>query len=289
MSPASVMNKPRRILMSQKRILVVENLDYLRKQYIFALENAGFAVDGADNLQNALNLIDAKTYHVALVDLMLRDPEDNTSMEGLEVLAKLQRLGEGTERIVLSTQKKPQIAVDTIKQYGASYYIDKSKLREGGIQYLVEQVSQVADSVKIKKYGDVENILSVMAYGSEVVAWEDRCLRTLKPRRGHMGLKGFFTGFCEPLVPLMPQQEAFPPLAIHQEKGFVNGKFWSKGGGLPVELLVFHEETATELLVKVKPEWSKSDLVIEPYDKHGLVGYAFHLPDAARSEFVERL
>ena len=274
----------------KQRILVVENLDDLRKQYITGLKLAGFAVDGAGSLQEALGLIDARTYHVALVDLMLRDPDDCSSMEGREVLKRLKELGEGTQRIVLSGQDEPQMAVDTIKEDGAFYYVAKSKLLENGMGYLVELVSKVLESTKIKKYGGADNIFPVLAGTVQTVIWVDRCLRILKPKGGYAGLESFFTGFCDPMVPLMPQRGVSQPLVVHEERRLASGRFWSKGLGLPVELAACRAEKASELLGGgIYPGWDKSNLLIEPYMGHGLAGYAFRLKGVTRSEFTEKL
>lgn len=273
----------------KQRILVVENLDGLRKTYITGLKLAGFTVDGAGSLQEALDLIDAKTYLVMVIDLMLRDPKDS-SKEGLQVLDRSQELGEGTLSIVLSGQEEPQMAADTIKEHGAFYYVAKSKVLESGMEYLVGLVSKATKSARIKKYGDADNILSVLAGTDGAIVWTDRCLRILRPEGGYAGLKSFFTGFCDPMVPLMPLREVSQPLVVHEERRFASGRFWSKGLGLPVELVACRAEEASELLGEESDSrWDESDLLAEPYESHELAGYAFRLEGVARSEFVEKL
>jgi ActR/RegA family two-component response regulator len=269
----------------KQRILVVENVAGLCQTYMISLERAGFAVDGAGSLQEALDLMDARTFHVALVDLMLRDPEDSASMEGLDVLQKVKELDEGTQSIVLSGQEDVQTVVETIKQYGAFYYISKAELQERGVGYLVEQISKALESVKIKRYGGAENVLPVLA-GGEMTRWVDRCLITLQPKGGYYGLRSFFAEFCESMVPLMPQRGISQPLAIYRDRCLATGRFWSKCLALPVELVVCSEENAPQLLQE-KPEWSNSRSRSE-HRSSGLVGYAFDLPGVARSEFVEK-
>lgn len=274
----------------KRRILVVENLSGLREQYMTGLEFAGFIVDSAASLQEAIDLVEAKTFHVALVDLMLNDPYDTTK-DGLEVLKKLRELGEGTKRIVLSGQDSPGTAADTITEYRADKYIQKIKILNEGMEYLVKEVSELAKSAEIKKYGDNSSIVSVLA-GSDInpLVWADPFLRILKPKERANGFNQFLMRFCEPLVPLMPQRGVTLPLELHQESRFANGRFWSKGLGCPVELVVCRVEEATELLQKENnPVW-KSKPLIKPYERYGLKGYAFALPnEVARSEFVGNL
>lgn len=275
--------------MSKQRILVVENLDALRELSMIGLRRAGFVVDGAGTLQETLDVLDAKTFHFALVDLMLRDPDDY-SVEGLQVLERLRNLGEGTVPIVLSGQDEPQTAADTLKQYSAFHYVAKSKLLESGMGYLLELTCKAVESTEIKKYGDSDSILSVLAGTDGAVAWIERCLRTLKPKKDCVGLKSFFTGFCEPMVPIMPQLGVSPPLIIQEERRLASGRFWSKGLGLPLELVACGAEEASELLdSEIDPGWNESNLLAEPYESHGLAGYAFHLKGIARSEFMDKL
>ncbi len=273
----------------KQRILVVENEDDLRTQYATGLDLADFEVDSAENLQAALDLIEAKTFHVALVDLMLTDSD--TTMDGLEVLKNLQTLGEGTKAIVLSGQDNPGTAADTITEYQAVKYIPKSKIIAKGMKYLIEEISQLATSADLKKYGDAgSSIFSVLARGVEnELVWTDSLLRILEPTKRYTGLKKFLTKFCEPMVPLMPKKGSSPPLTFYKEQRFANGKFWSKGLGRPLELVVCRADEAAEILKEEnRPEWQNAPL--EDYENYGLKGYAFGLPDdVARSEFVENL
>ncbi len=270
------------------RIVVVENLEGLRTQYIIGLEMAGFEANGAASLQEALDLIKIKTFHVALVDLMLNDPHD-TTMQGLEVLEKLCALNEGTQAIVISGQDSPGIAVDAITEYQAAKYIPKSKILNEGMDFLINEVSHLAEATELRKYGDGDSIISVLAGATEQLVWTDSFLRTLKPKNGFTGLKNFFTQFCEPVVPLMSPQEASSPLLFDKEQRFANGRFWSKGLGLPLELVVCRADEAAELLYQENYTAWHNDPIVE-YKSCGLKGYAFGLPDdVARSEFVEKI
>jgi ActR/RegA family two-component response regulator len=274
----------------KQRILVVENIDSLKKQYVTGLEFADFVVDSAANLQESLDLVEARTFHVALVDLMLDDPEEKTTMEGLEILKKLQTLGEGTQAIVISGQESPGTAAGTVTDYGAIKYIQKSDILNKGMEYLIKEVSQLAASTKLKKYGDSDNIVSVLAGANNPVVWADPLLRILKPKDGFKGLNNFLTQFCEPMAPLMPERDVSPPLTIDKESRFANGRFWSKGLGRPVELVICRAKEAAELLNRESnPVWQSDDF-LEPNKCYGLKGCAFALPgDVARSEFVKTL
>ncbi len=277
--------------MSLKRILIVENIDSLRQQYVTGLELADFAVDSAADLQTALELIEAKTFHVALVDLMLNDPRDPT-LHGLEILQKLQTLGEGTRAIVISGQDSPGVSVNTVTEYGAINYIPKEDMIDKGMAYLVEEISQLLASVEIKKYGTKSDIVSILA-GPDVrsVVWVDPILRILKPADGFKGLNEFLKHFCDPLAPLMPQHDVSPPLIFQEEKRLASGRFWSKGLGLPVELVICHADEGDERLrIENNPVW-KSTPLRKPYKNSKLVGYIFDLSkkEVIRSEFIETL
>lgn len=140
----------------------------------------------------------------------------------------------------------------------------------------------------MKQYSDISYIFSVLAgQGISVSIWADPFLRHLRPKNGGAGFNKFLQKFCEPIVPLIPLRNVSPPLALNTEHGFASGKFWSKGIGFPIELLICRADKAVEVLKqKNNPVWQNAPLI--EYEDYGLKGYTFSLPDdITRSEFTE--
>ena len=274
----------------EKRILVVEDNDSMRAQYVTSLELAGYSVDSVAALEDALEMIDAKTFHVALVDLMLEEAT-STQYEGLDVLKKLQEVGEGTGALVISGQDSTVTAADTVTEYGAAKYLSKKQIISNGLPFVIEEVSQLLLEVNLKKYGKADDALPILAgLGENTAVWAYPLLNVLKPKEGANGLNRFLKHFSNPLAPLMPQREASPPLAMNQAERYASGRFWSKALGLPVELVICRsDETNTIVDQADNPLWA-TEPVVKPHDHFGLIGYVFGLPDTVlRSEFVATL
>ena len=60
----------------QRKVLVVEDIEYLRNKYAEIVASVGYQVDKAKSLEEALPLIGSKTYHVAVVDLQLVEDDE---------------------------------------------------------------------------------------------------------------------------------------------------------------------------------------------------------------------
>jgi CheY-like chemotaxis protein len=274
---------------SKYRVVVVEDDEQLRLMYADALEFAGCSVDPAGNLEDGLARIDARTYHVAVVDLMLGGVGDPT-LHGLEVLDRIRELDEGTRSVVISMQWQPQTAADTVLVHGASRYIAKDELSRRGVKYLVDEVLGEAEATSIRKYGDAGGLLKLLAGYTPVAVWEDQYLRVLKPTKRHAGLKSFLECLCAPLLPLMPEEGASAPLSLDKDSCAGSGRFWSKALGQAVELVVVREDSDAEGLAWAAPIGRRLDESLpEPVHANGLVGHVLLLPDATRSDFVERI
>ena len=71
--------------MNPKRILLVEDEEFIRDIYKRQLEKAGYVVDGFRSGQEALASLSQINYDLALLDIMLPD------MNGLEILKKMKQ------------------------------------------------------------------------------------------------------------------------------------------------------------------------------------------------------
>jgi CheY-like chemotaxis protein len=232
---------------SEYRVLVVEDdLDFSR-HFARALREQGYAVDVANELNAALDLLNAKTYHAALVDIMLAGEHNRTNRDGLRVLRRLDELNEGTRAIVLSGQNEPQLSADTLQEYKAVQYLDKGNIRKQGIKLITDKMAEVLEGVRLLRYGkrsgkskDEEiGALTFMSGGSNHEAvWIDQCLRSLKPAGGYVGLRQFFEAFCEPLAPLFPAATADRPMTVNSDQRFAVGEFWTKALGQAISLYV---------------------------------------------------
>jgi two-component system cell cycle response regulator len=106
-----------------KKLLVVEDDQYLRELYIDILEEEGFNVDYAVDGEEGYNKMHAGGYDLVLLDIML------PKMDGLKILEKLQRetppVVPNKAVIVLSNLGQDGAIADAVS-FGARGYMIKS-------------------------------------------------------------------------------------------------------------------------------------------------------------------
>jgi len=114
--------------MKKKKILVIEDEQFLRDLYVEILEGEGFQVDQAGNGRDGYLAMKKGGYDLVLLDVML------PKMDGLEILERL-REGGGPEKtnkkIVLLTNLSRDMALSKGKTLGAAGYLIKSDLTPG--------------------------------------------------------------------------------------------------------------------------------------------------------------
>ncbi|MBU2591987.1 MAG: response regulator transcription factor [Patescibacteria group bacterium] len=125
----------------QKRILIIEDEQYLRELYQEILEDEGFIIETASDGMDGYVKMAKGGYDLILLDVML------PRMDGLELLAKL-RKGPKPKKtngpIVLLTNLSKDMAISKGKTLGISGYLIKSDLTPGEI------IEKVKGYLKIK-------------------------------------------------------------------------------------------------------------------------------------------
>jgi len=133
-----------------KTILIIEDEKEIRDGLVEVLEDAGFAVDSADNGQMGLEKIKKKDFDVVVTDLIM------PVVGGMEVLRETKRIKPKTCVILITAFATVDNAVEAMKA-GASDYITKP-FRIDDVQTKIRRVlaegefdkSQVFDSDLIK-------------------------------------------------------------------------------------------------------------------------------------------
>jgi len=117
-----------------KTILVVEDEEFLIDAYRVKFKSARFAVDIASDGEEAIQKIDANTYDLFILDLIM--PKKN----GMEVLAYIRSKPEcaKTPVIIASNVDKKETLQDALKA-GANDYFIKSETSLADILAIVEE------------------------------------------------------------------------------------------------------------------------------------------------------
>lgn len=270
----------------EKCVLVIEDMAGSRETYAQAISLAGYSVDTVENLQEAINAINRKTYHVAVVDITL-DAEDEYNRDGLKIIEYLHNLGEGTQAIILSGQNTLEVAIEAFERFNLAKYLDKRKLK--AIAELNSAVDDAYKKCNIKKYGTHRSLLSFLAGKDDEMVWTGKCLSILQPMEGWSGLNVFFSGFCEPLTPILPRKNAEKITYVDEKERCVWGEFWSKGLGQPISIFVYTESYGNGILKIGKTDRWEITHLIHKHEKANILGLAFTLPQVDRSDFVDRI
>jgi two-component system response regulator AtoC len=114
------------------RILLIEDEDLSRESLTRLLKNAGYAVDGAESGEKAMQLLALDNYDIIVADLFL--PDSN----GIEILKKVKGNCPETEVILITGHASAETAVKAMKE-GAFDYITKP-LNFDELQFILAKV-----------------------------------------------------------------------------------------------------------------------------------------------------
>lgn len=265
-----------------RKVLVIEDIESLRKNYAETIEDVGYDVDAVGSLDEAIAAIDRKTYHVAVVDITL-DVEDVFNRDGMRVIQYLQDLNEGTESVILSGQEELDVAIEAFHKFGLVQYLNKKKVKKPSD--ITTAVDMAFEKARIKHLGKFNSISSIFSGKGKETTWEHRCLQMLRPSEGMAGFSKFLQGFAKPLTPLLPRQDAPSPSSFDEDNRRVTAEFWSKGVGAAVRVVLTPAGQAEAALADAA---ESGGAVIHQYEKANTVGLAFS-SNLGREQFTHHL
>ena len=115
-------------IQSTKKILVVEDEEYIRDLYVQILQKEGYLVDSASDGEEAFMKMSKKEYDLILLDIIL------PKIDGLQVLEKLKKESKKiTAPVVLLTNLSQEVVVAKAMNYGVRGYMVKSDLTPSDI------------------------------------------------------------------------------------------------------------------------------------------------------------
>jgi two-component system response regulator AtoC len=129
------------------RILLIEDEDLSRESLTRLLKNAGYAVNGAESGEKAMQLLALDNYDIIVADLFL--PDSN----GIEILKKVKGNSPDTEVILITGHASAETAVKAMKE-GAFDYITKP-LNFDELQFILAKVVEkhqlLSENVYLRK------------------------------------------------------------------------------------------------------------------------------------------
>ena len=127
------------------RILVVEDDPTIASFVVKGLQDAGFAVDHAENGAEALHLASSEDYAVAVVDIML------PGMDGLAVIEEMRRRRIKTPVIILSARRTVDDRVKGLQAGGDDYLTKPFAFAEllARVLALIRRASGASDPTRL--------------------------------------------------------------------------------------------------------------------------------------------
>ena len=110
--------------MSERRALLVDDDPSWRDILSELLEDSGFAVDSAANLQDALQLVQSRSHKLAVVDLSL-EAADHRNHDGLTILQQIKAKDPGCQAVLLTGHATVELAVQVITEKQAITCLQK--------------------------------------------------------------------------------------------------------------------------------------------------------------------
>jgi len=219
----------------KKRIIVIEDDIDLLDNYLENLEDLNLIVDTADNKIEALEKIKCRTYHVAMVDIMLtNDPFDRG---GIEVIKYIQSLNEGTNVVVLSASDDVRVPVDAWDQ-GALKYLVKKYIKSS--EDYLKIVRELLEISKLKLYGNFSSLHPYLACPENISYWEDHLSRMLGV--SYNVFSEIITKTFDPILPVLRKKDQ--KFKIQHKDKTVYSQLWSKSLGSGVFISISRDDNS---------------------------------------------
>lgn len=121
--------------MKTKRVLVIDDDEWLMDEYTRTLAAAGYAVGRAGNALEAMAAIDHLKPNVIILDLFMPGPNGIVLLHELQSHADLNRIP-----VILVSNAANDIKPDVLAPYGVVLVLDKTSMQPGDVLAAVKRV-----------------------------------------------------------------------------------------------------------------------------------------------------
>ncbi len=242
--------------MIQNRILVIDDDPSWQELLAESVEMAHAAPAGELSLQiarsyaEANSLLDRQHFHLAFVDLRLK--EDERELTGKRIAAKIAGLDEGTCTVIVTGHADVGTAITALREWNVLDFILKDEWSPEKVAHLVRVGLAQARLSYRSKY---ESSIDLLRGRQDIYSWLASILNLFAPAnevdRPDRRLADFLNRLLEGLHPLLPSAQA-PGLQLDAARRIATTCFWSKALGSPVSLVMsrtrgFDSETGAGL------------------------------------------
>jgi ActR/RegA family two-component response regulator len=207
-----------------RRILVVEDDEYLLYSFSRAITRAGYEVQRANSVETALDKIDCWHFHAALLDIMLTDNHRDRS--GVDLIREFQSINEGTRCIAISAHPAADIMVEAIRA-GVHDWISKRDIHRP--QDYLSVVCRHANESNLTPFGHHRDIFSYLEQSLFQEEWKTVVTTSIHVNAVYLRLAIY--EMIVPFLPILPPVRLSENMNLSKEHGAVSFSFWSKARG----------------------------------------------------------
>ncbi len=221
--------------MLNHRILIVDDDPSWQELLSESIQEAGvgpYTLHVASSRAEAETLLDRQHFHLAFVDLRLR--EEARELEGKQVAARIVAQDEGTSVVIVTGHADVETALTALKEWKVLDFV----LKDAWDPEKVIQVARVGIPVARERYRTrYESAVDFLRGGEGIMPWLARVLACVAPEtsapRPDRRLGDLLNALLADLFPLLRARSA-PDILLDGATGTATGRFWSKALGTPV-------------------------------------------------------
>jgi ActR/RegA family two-component response regulator len=250
------------------KVLIVEDEATWRKLYQKVLEKEGYQVWTAGSLSEALDLLERRFFHVAVVDVRLVDNQPG-NQDGIEVVKKISLADEGTGAIIITAFGTIQMTRDAFKQYKVFEFMEKQTHDQNRFCQVVEQAVEEARSQVMHRKARRLGLRDL------IIGFSPQEIQEALASGGLEELDALFQGLIYDFHPLLPDRQGARLIEREGKPTMVEVCSWSRMSGQPI-LVRFGrrqdvEEEAREF--DKRPQESRAKLTMRTSDHFGGIVY----------------
>lgn len=221
--------------MREDRILIVDDDPSWQELLRETIEGLGaYDLRVAGSYQEANALLDRQHFHLAFVDLRLRETE--RELEGKQIARKIFEQDEGTSIVIATGHADVGTAITALKEWHVLDFVLKDVWDPGKVAGLVQVGIPAARAAYRARY---ESAVEILRGQQDVFSWLAQALAVVAPppavARPDRRLADFLNSLLEGLYPWLPARAA-PGVMFDPAAGQANALGWSKALGSPVRI-----------------------------------------------------
>lgn len=221
--------------MLEDRILIVDDDPSWQELLRETIEELGaYDLRVATSYAEADALLDRQHFHLAFVDLRLRETE--RELEGKQIARKIFEQDEGTSIVIATGHADVGTAITALREWHVLDFVLKDAWDPGKVAGLVQAGIPAARAAYRARY---ESAIDFLRGEQALLPWVAQALEVVAPDpavvRPDRRLGDFLNALLDGLSPLLPAHAA-PGVAFDPLAGAASLRCWSKALGSPVTI-----------------------------------------------------